>query len=242
MRWWGLRSFRSARISQRRTQSLVSPHAAATWDGVRASPVARPNRSATTRCSSGSKSWNASLIAPCNNDISTARSAPGSRASSVSSSFSWRPDARGAAALGLEPPVRAPPVNRPSTPPTLASRPRGVSVETASPWCAAVRTRRSLAGVMSNSLASSSSDGLRPFFWLNSRSARDALARSWCTCIGRRMSRDWNATALRIACWIHQQAYVENLQPRAGSNLVAARINPSDPSWTRSERPMPRFA
>ena len=115
-------------------------------------------------------------------------------------------------------------------------------MDTASDCLAAVLTLRSLATVISKILASSSSVGSRPLSWMKSRWARVALARSWCTCIGRRMSRDWKATALRTACWIHQHAYVENLQPRAGSYFVAALINPSEPSWTKSDKPMPRPA
>mmetsp|Transcript_3619 Transcript_3619/g.10322 ORF Transcript_3619/g.10322 Transcript_3619/m.10322 type:complete len:204 (-) Transcript_3619:780-1391(-) len=202
-----------------------------------------------TFCSSSSRSLNASAMAPCNKLISTARSAPGSADSNVSSSFSVLPDVRAGAAAGAGAPgvlaLRRPPLrwlNLASPPPIFDEKPRGVSVETASDCFAAVRTLRSFATVISKILASSSSVGSRPLSWMKSRWARVALARSWCTCIGSLINLDWKATARRTACWIHQQAYVENLQPRAGSYFVAARINPKEPSWTKSERPMPRPA
>mmetsp|Transcript_6910 Transcript_6910/g.22409 ORF Transcript_6910/g.22409 Transcript_6910/m.22409 type:complete len:385 (-) Transcript_6910:7-1161(-) len=102
--------------------------------------------------------------------------------------------------------------------------------------------RRSLRTGSSNDSASSCSEGSRPLAMENSAATRCSREMSAWTCMGSRMSRDWNAMARRMACLIHQHAYVENLQPRPGSNFVAARMRPKDPSCVRSARPSPRPA
>src|SRR5215212_2596057 len=62
-------------------------------------------------------------------------------------------------------------------------------------------------------------------------------------CTGTRMVRPLSATARCTACLIHHVAYVENLQPRSGSNFSTARIRPTLPSWIRSSKgsPIPRY-
>src|SRR5215208_3292094 len=62
-------------------------------------------------------------------------------------------------------------------------------------------------------------------------------------CTGTRMVRPLSATARCTACLIHHVAYVENLQPRSGSNFSTARIRPTLPSWMRSSKgnPIPRY-
>src|SRR5919107_4520365 len=58
-------------------------------------------------------------------------------------------------------------------------------------------------------------------------------------CTGTRMVRPLSATARCTACLIHHVAYVENLQPRSGSNFSTARIRPTLPSWIRSSKGSP---
>src|SRR5829696_1819637 len=57
------------------------------------------------------------------------------------------------------------------------------------------------------------------------------------------MVRPLSATALWMACLIHQVAYVEKRKPFSGSNLSAARMRPTLPSWMRSPKgsPIPRY-
>src|SRR5919107_1022412 len=58
-------------------------------------------------------------------------------------------------------------------------------------------------------------------------------------CTGTRMVRPLWATARSTACLTHQVAYVENLQPRSGSNFSTAFIRPMLPSWIRSSKGSP---
>ena len=53
------------------------------------------------------------------------------------------------------------------------------------------------------------------------------------------MVRPLSATARCTACLIHHVAYVENLQPRSGSNFSTAFIRPMLPSWIRSSKGSP---
>ena len=66
------------------------------------------------------------------------------------------------------------------------------------------------------------------------RSVDATLRITSCIWTGIRMTAPSSAMARVIDCLIHHIAYVENLLPVVGSNLHAARINPSTPCWNRS--------
>ena len=53
---------------------------------------------------------------------------------------------------------------------------------------------------------------------------------------GRRMTLLCLAIARKMLCWIHQLAYVPNLNPRVGSKRSAALMRPREPSCMRSMR------
>src|SRR5918995_277652 len=91
--------------------------------------------------------------------------------------------------------------------------------------------------------ATSSSAGSRSISEESSLYARAIFRILSPMCTGTLMVRPLSATARCTACLTHQVAYVENLQPRSGSNFSTAFIRPMLPSWMRSSKgsPIPRY-
>src|SRR6185295_11104935 len=90
------------------------------------------------------------------------------------------------------------------------------------------------------SSATASTEGVWPTFWASDDAAAWYFWSFSSTLAGRRITREKSPSARRIAWWIHQIAYVENLKPRLWRNRSAARMRPVLPSWTRSGRERPR--
>ena len=88
--------------------------------------------------------------------------------------------------------------------------------------------------------AISSVSGSRPSRWAKSRAHFRQRVSSCDMCRGMRTVFTVFTSPRRIACWIHQVAYVEKRIWRAGSNSSAAWTRPTLPSSTRSGRVRPR--